>query len=227
MARRRSDTAVKERLSRERIVECAIALADAEGLEAVTIRRLAQDQGVTPMALYWHFKDKELLLDGVAEKLLADVVLPARTPDEPWYLELRGVLSALLVVLDAHPAVAELVEIRVLLSERGMEIAEHALGLLRDAGFSAEQAAQLAGHALHSIISMVTRKPGLMVGEEPALREERLRLKKSAFAALSPERFPNVVASADAFTVCGDEPAYFALGLDLFIEGVRGIQPRT
>ncbi|TQS40636.1 TetR/AcrR family transcriptional regulator [Cryptosporangium phraense] len=220
MARRRSD----ERLSRERIVECAIALADAEGLEAVTIRRLAQDQGVTPMALYWHFKDKELLLDGIAERLLSDVVLPPAS-DEPWPEQLRAVLSALLVVLDAHPAVANLVEMRVLLSDRGMEIAEHTLGILRGAGFGPEQAAQLSGHALQSIISMVTRKPGLMVGEDPARREELLREKKAAFAALSPERFPNVVASADAFTVCGDEPAYFELGLDLFIAGVRGVRP--
>src|SRR5262249_47420651 len=145
--------------------------------------------------------------------------------DGPWYEQLREVLSALLVVLDAHPAVAELVEMRVLLSERGMVIAEHTLGILRRAGFTAEQTAQISGHALHSIVSMVTRKPGLMVGEDPATRDERLRMKKAAFAALSPERFPNVVASADAFTVCGDEPAYFALGLDLFIEGVRGIRP--
>ena len=45
------------RLSREAIVSCAIALADAEGLAAVTIRRLASEQGVTPMAMYWHFND--------------------------------------------------------------------------------------------------------------------------------------------------------------------------
>src|ERR1051325_5968816 len=147
MARRRSDATVKERLSRERIVECAIALADAEGLEAVTIRRLAQDQGVTPMALYWHFKDKELLLDGIAERLLSDVVLPGPS-GRPWHEQLRDVLSALLVVLRAHPAVADLLKARVLLSEPGLTIAEHALRLLREAGFSAEQAAQLSGHAL-------------------------------------------------------------------------------
>jgi hypothetical protein len=51
----------RDRLNREAIVTSAIALADAEGLDAVTIRRLAQDQAVTPMALYWHFRDKEKL----------------------------------------------------------------------------------------------------------------------------------------------------------------------
>lgn len=220
----RARTSAKERLSRERIVECAVALADAEGLDAVTIRRLAQDQGVTPMALYWHFKDKDLLLAGIAERLLSDVALPAPA-GRPWAEEFRELLAALLVVLRAHPAVAELLKARFLLSEPGLTIAEHALRLLREAGFSAEQAAQLSGHALHSIVTLVTQEPGLMVGEDPALRDERLRQKKAAFAALAPERFPNILASADAFTECGDEPAYYDLGLDLLIEGVRGLRP--
>lgn len=224
MARKQARTAVKERLSRERIVDCAIALAEAEGLEAVTIRRLAQDQGVTPMALYWHFKDKDLLLEGIADRLLTQVVLPPAS-GKPWHEQLRDVLSALLDVLRAHPGVADLVKLRVLLSEPGMELAEHTLALLRSAGFSAEQSAQLAGQALQAIVALVTSEPGLMVGEAPAVREERIRLKRAAFQALSPERFPNMLASADAFTECGNEPAYFELGLELFIQGVRGVAP--
>ena len=215
---------VKERLSRERIVDSAIALADAEGLEAVTIRRLAQDQGVTPMALYWHFKDKDRLLEGISERLLSQVVHSAAT-DQPWYEELRELLAALLAVLRTHPATAELVQQRVLLSEPGLEIAEHTLRLLRGAGFNPEQAAQLAGHALHSIVTLVINEPGLMVGEEEGLREERIRLKRVTFQALPPQRFPFMLASADAFTECGNEPAYFDLGLDLFIAGVRAVAP--
>ena len=225
MATKRTEAAVKERLSRERIVDRAIALAETEGLEAVTIRRLAQDQGVTPMALYWHFKDKELLLEGIAERLLSEVVLPAAGSDKPWFEQLREVLSVLLAALRAHPAVADLVKMRVLRSEPGLEITERALGLLRRGGFSAEQAAQLAIHALHSLVILVTQEPGLMVGEELAAREERMRVKKASFQSLSPERFPNMLASADAFTECGNEPAYFELGVDLFIQGVRGVQP--
>ncbi|MFG1926062.1 TetR/AcrR family transcriptional regulator C-terminal domain-containing protein [Cryptosporangium sp. NPDC048952] len=224
MARKRADAAVKERLTRDRIVDCAIALAESEGLEAVTIRRLAHDQGVTPMALYWHFKDKDLLLEGISERLLSDVTLPTASA-RPWHDELRDVLSALLTVLRAHPAVAELVRTRVLLSDSGLEIAERTLGLLRSAGFDAEQAAQLASQALHTIVSLVTQEPGLMVGESPAEREERLRVKRASFAALSPERFPHMLASADAFTDCGNEPAYFELGVELFIQGVRGVRP--
>jgi AcrR family transcriptional regulator len=227
VARKQAEAPVKERLSRERIVDSAIALADAEGLEAVTIRRLAQDQGVTPMALYWHFKDKDRLLEGISERLLSLVVRPAVADrsEQPWYEELRDLLAALLAVLRTHPATADLVQQRVLLSEPGLEIAEHALRLLREAGFGPEQAAQLSGHALHSIVTLVTNEPGLMVGEEEGLREERIRLKRVTFQALPPQRFPFMLASADAFTECGNEPAYFDLGLDLFIAGVRAVAP--
>jgi hypothetical protein len=128
-------------------------------------------------------------------------------------------------VLRAHPAVADLVKTRFLLSEPGLQLAERALGLLRGAGFTPEQSAQLSGHALQTIVALVTQEPGLMVGEDPTAREDHIRLKRASLQALSPDRFPNMVASADAFTDCGNEPAYFELGLDLFIEGVRGVQP--
>ncbi len=72
---------------------------------------------------------------------------------------------------------------------------------------------------------LVTSEPGLMVGEDLAEREKRIRLKKATFQTLSPERFPYVLASADGFTDCFNEPAYFELGLELFIQGVRSVAP--
>src|SRR5688500_6402102 len=100
------------------------------------------------MALYWHFKDKDRLLEGIAERLLSQVALPPSRPGADWPERLSEMRAALLGVLRAHPAVADLVKMRVLLSESGLEIAEHTLGLLREAGFTAEQAAQLASQAL-------------------------------------------------------------------------------
>src|SRR6476661_553085 len=108
MATRRSRSGDRERLSRDTIVAGAVALADAEGLDAVTIRRIANDHQVTPMALYWHFKDKGELLDGIAERLFADVRLPAPSP-KPWPEQLRSVLEALSDALRPHPEVAGLV----------------------------------------------------------------------------------------------------------------------
>src|ERR1700757_1784677 len=149
MANRRTGPVARERLSRDTIVDGAIALADAEGLDTVTIRRLAQDHKVTPMALYWHFKDKGELLDGVAERLFADVRLPAPSP-KPWPEQLRSILEALLNALRPHPEVAGLVSDRVLSSEAGLTVAERTLALLRHAGLSTERAAQVGGYLLNA-----------------------------------------------------------------------------
>ena len=231
MATRRADVPARERLTRERIVDCAIALADVEGLDAVTIRRLAQDQGVTPMALYWHFKDKELLLDGVAERLLSQVRLPDPRPgtgDGAWHERLRAVLAELLVVLRAHPALADLVRGRILGCEAGLELSERAFAALKDAGFDVERRAQIGMQALHTMVLLVTTEPGQRVGNESAeAGAQRMRTKKAALQALSPGRYPNVLDCADPMTAAPSESEYFALGLDLFIAGVRGVRPPT
>src|SRR3954469_13487276 len=104
------------RLSRDVIVDCAMTLADAEGLDAVTIRRLAQEHGVTPMAMYWHFNDKDSLLDGLAEYLIAAVKLPAPA-DGPWAVRLHEVLRAFLEAIRPHPAFAGLALRRILVAE--------------------------------------------------------------------------------------------------------------
>jgi TetR/AcrR family tetracycline transcriptional repressor len=217
--------AVRGRLSRAAIIACATTLADQEGLEAVTIRRLAQEQGVTPMAMYWHFSDKDSLLDGIAEALVAGVKLPEPT-DEAWHVQLRGILAAFLEAIRPHPAVANLALRRILTSEPGLAIAERALGLLRSAGFPADRAAETGSFVLCAVITMVTSQPG-RPGKpvENDDREQMIREKRAALEVLSPARYPNVVAAAPSLVSCADDDAYYALNLDLLVLGLRGLQP--
>ena len=63
------------RLSRDAILDLALAVADAEGIDAVSVRRLARELGVTPMALYWHFDDKSALLHALGDRLLGELDL--------------------------------------------------------------------------------------------------------------------------------------------------------
>jgi TetR/AcrR family tetracycline transcriptional repressor len=225
MVKKSAEAPAKERLSRERIVDCAIALADAEGLEAVTIRRLAQDQGVTPMALYWHFKDKDLLLDGIVERLMTEVKVPLSEPGAGrWDERFRELLVALLEVLRAHPAIVGLVQNRIMLSAAGLDLTEQALAQLREAGFTPERSAHIAIHAMDSIVLLVANGPGALAGEELAAREQRMRAKRARFQALPPERFPNILAATEAFVGGGSDAAYYSLGLDLLVAGIRGVQ---
>src|SRR5581483_731082 len=93
----------RPKLSKDAVVDRALKLADTDGLEGLTIRRLAADLGVTPMALYWHFRSKEELLDGLAERVWSEIdvnIDPAAT----WSAQLRGLLESLVSVLRAHPS---------------------------------------------------------------------------------------------------------------------------
>jgi TetR/AcrR family tetracycline transcriptional repressor len=215
----------KERLSRGTVTERALAMADAEGIEAVTIRRLATDLGVTPMALYWHFEDKERLLDGVAELVLSQVTLPADDESRSWDDRLREVFDDLLAVLAAHPSVVDVVKTRILQSEPGLDLTEHVLGLLRGAGFSAEQSAQQAIYSLHFIVGLVTGEPGLMPGDgDDEAREARLRGKWASLQALSPKRYPHILEAALPLTSCDSPEHWRAAGLDLLLAGLREMQ---
>jgi TetR/AcrR family transcriptional regulator, tetracycline repressor protein len=111
----------------------ALALADAEGLAGLTIRRLAARLGVTPNALYRYFRQKDQLLDALAEHIFTAVALP-EPDDREWFVQLRGLLVAFVDALRPHPAVAGLTQTRILLSEPGINIAERALALLRGQG---------------------------------------------------------------------------------------------
>ena len=91
------------------MVERALKMADADGLDALTIRKLAQDLGVTPMALYWHFRSKDDLLEGMAEQVWSEIEVRV-DPSVPWWVQLQAGLESLLKVLRAHRSAPQLVQ---------------------------------------------------------------------------------------------------------------------
>ena len=217
-------TGPRSDLSRDAIVERALSVMDAEGPDAVTIRRIAQEFGVTPMALYWHVANKDELLAAMGDALLADVVPPAATGT--WSAQLRAVVEALIAALSRHPAAAELVFPRILVTEPGLRLTEFTLALLEDAGFTREQAADLARMGLQTAMMLVTQLPG---AESQAARDERdalLAEKRAHVEGLPADLYPRVRAAAGPLTDCDDETAYYAFGIDLYIEGAQALLRR-
>jgi TetR/AcrR family tetracycline transcriptional repressor len=217
-------TAAKSDLSRDAIVERALSVLDAEGPDAITIRRIAQEFGVTPMALYWHVANKDELLDAMGDAMMAGVTPPPATGS--WSTQLRGVVDTLIAALSRHPAGAELVLPRMLMCEPGLRLAEFTLTLLEDAGFTREQAADLARMALQTAMMLVTQLPGSESQAAMAEREALLARKRAHFESLSSDLYPHVRAAADVLTDCNDESAYYGFGVDLYIEGAQALLRR-
>ena len=215
----------KVELSRDAIVERALTVMDTEGADAITIRRIAQEFGVTPMALYWHVANKDELLAAMGDALLADVSPPEAAGS--WSTQLRAVVETLIENLSRHPAAAELVFPRILVAERGLELTEFTLGLLEDAGFSPQQAADLARMGLQTAMMLVTQLPG---AESQAAQEERdvlLAEKRAHIDQLPDDRYPRIRAAAEPLTNCDDVPAYYSFGVDLYIEGALALMRKV
>jgi len=217
-----SDEVERTRLTRAAVVDRALALADSAGLEALTIRKLATELGVTPMALYWHFRGKDELLGGLAERLWSEVDL---TVDQsaPWPEQLRGLLCSLLTVLRAHPAATQLLaRTDIVKSEAGLNAVEVTLELLRTAGFSPEDASAVARSTLWTGLMLVMSEPGIVV-LDGAERTELQRKKQVTMATLPPSRYPRAVECALPMTACDDPEAHYRFGVDLFIAGVAAM----
>lgn len=210
---RLTEMANRPGLSREQIVDVAVALVDAEGLERLTLRRLADHLGVTPMALYWHFRDKDALLSALGERLFSLVELPA--PVEEWSEDLDAVLRAVLEVLRRHPAVAPLALTTVLTTVPGLQLSERVLSLLCDAGLDDDVAANVGGFLLYSIVGLVAAVP-----EE---KKAPTSLPPGAVAS----DFPVAMRLAPHLIACEDVDGFMREGLAVLSEGVRGLVARA
>jgi AcrR family transcriptional regulator len=208
-------------LTRSTVAERALRLADAEGVEAVTIRRLAQELGVTPMALYWHFKNKDELLAGAADHALARVKA-TRDQHDPWQKQLRAMVEALVAVMREYPSLPTLMQ----LAEKDQvasftRASNDALELLSRAGFGLDEGYWISSYLLHGAIGLVAAQPGCPTTMTPDEAAEWRRQKRLALEQLSSSEYPMVVAYARTLEDEPDVERYYAFGIDLLMTAVE------
>jgi TetR/AcrR family transcriptional regulator, tetracycline repressor protein len=215
----------RPRLSKRAVTERALKLADADGLDALTIRKLAQDLGVTPMALYWHFRSKEDLLEGVSELIWGEIAVNV-DPAAPWPDQLQGILESLVSVLRAHPAAPRLVLEHEKRNEAALRATEITLGVLRGAGFDPEHASEIARSALWTGITLVMSENGYDPELSADERTEKQRRNRIELAMLPAARYPRLIECAGPMTGCDDPEFHYRLGIELFISGVKALADR-
>jgi TetR/AcrR family tetracycline transcriptional repressor len=196
-------------LSRERILREALALVDEEGLDAVSMRKLARRLGVDPMSLYNHVDGKDALLDGVAEVLLAAIPAAGPGPD------LRTTMSALAhgfrAAMLGHPRAAPLVLTRRLASLTALAPVEAVLGPLLAAGYPPERAV----HGLRAVLAFLIGTLMREVSAAPTFSNgSRGRLEDLEASGL-----PAVAAAAPYLAVC-DHEAEFEFGLRILLDAL-------
>ena len=177
-------------LSRDRIVAAALLLVDEKGASALTMRNLAAALHVEAMSLYHHVRNREDLLDGLADLLVA-TELPIAPSDQPWDEALREFTRGIRRTAQRHPAAFQLVGLRPLRSERALQPVHALLARLTDSGLAAPTAvatyrlaaAFARGYALAEIRGLTLGSPPQRQTAAPPLREALKQSSDEIFEA--------------------------------------------
>jgi AcrR family transcriptional regulator len=207
------------RLTRERVVEEALAVIAHDGANALTMRRLAARLGVVPGALYNHVRNKQQLQDLVLDGVLAEVDLDL-DPALGWTEQLKLLAHRLRRVLEAHPGVAGILKTRDPLGPHSLALAEAFLGPLQTAGFGDRE----AGLAFFLLLDYTI---GFAVsGTLTSVNEQRVRDPVTRaqlhqfFRSLPSDRFPALVALGEHVWL-DNRDERFSAGLQVLVDGLE------
>ncbi len=225
--------APRNSLSREAIVDAAVAVLDEGGPARLTMRSLAERLGVGPMALYTYFDSKDELLDAARDHILAGLsshreaahreaarheASTAEADDEPgWVQRLRSAGLALYRLLVAHPALIHLFATRPLAGHEAAEATEQHLRVLREAGFDRADAARAHLALLQHALGAATWEVQLNRGLDARGRQRR----QEALAAMPAEQYPTLVDLAPELVEGTAGEQQFRYGLDVVLAGLQ------
>jgi AcrR family transcriptional regulator len=201
----------RARLSREQVARAALELLDRHGLEALSMRRLADQLGVGTMTLYGYFQGKDDLIDAVIDAAVAN-----REPvslEGPWQDQLRRLMQATRRGLGKHPALVKLRGEKPVLRPEALRFAESGLTILRGAGLDKTEAARAFRLLFTYVFGYVSFSPDHAA-------EEAKRESKAATARLPRDEYPTLTDTADQLADAMAGEATFDFGLDLIIDGI-------
>jgi AcrR family transcriptional regulator len=205
------------------VLRAAIALADAGGIESLTMRRLGEELGVEAMSLYRHVANKVDLLDGMIDGVFAEIDLPGERTN--WKTAMRQRAISVRAVMSRHPWATGLMESRTTPGPATLRHHDAVIGTLRAAGFSIA----LAAHAFSALDSYIY---GFALQEASLpfdTAEETPELAQAIVARPVPDEYPHLTEMATEHVLrpgydYGDE---FAFGLDLILDGLERARHAT
>ena len=207
-------------LNRERVLQAASALADAGGIESLTMRKLGEGLGVEAMSLYNHVANKDDLLDGMVDGVFAEIVLPSGETDWRTAMRLRAISAR--TVLSRHPWATGLMQSRTTPGPATLQHHDVVIGTLREAGFSIEMAAH-AFSALDSYIYGFALQERSLPFDDA---EETAQVAQMILAQFPAGEYPHLTEMTVEHVL---QPGYdygneFEFGLDLILDGLERVR---
>jgi AcrR family transcriptional regulator len=210
------DTQPRPRLTRERVLQAAVDLADRDGLGALTMRRLGAELGVEAMSLYKHVANKEEILDGILELVVGEIEVPSEGGD--WKEAMRRRAISARTVLGRHSWAIGLLEARGTSGRAALRYLDAILGNLRSAGFSVE-------NAVHAFWLLDCHVYGHVIQETSIAAntsDEVTASARSIVERISPDEYPHLVEAGEHALAFGSSlDGEFEFGLELILDALE------
>ncbi len=220
MAKRSRTPVTRAPLTRERVLLAAVEFADEHGVEALSMRKLAQELGVEAMSLYNHVANKDDILDGMIDLVFGEIGLPLREAD--WKTAMRQRAISAREVLARHPWAIGLMESRSTPGPATLRHHDAVIGCLREAGFSIA----LAAHA-YSVLDSYIYGFALQQASLPfKTSEEGAAVTEDILRRFPADGYPHLTEMAVQHVL---QPGYdhadeFEFGLDLILDGLERVR---
>jgi AcrR family transcriptional regulator len=222
----------RDPISRDAIVEAAVRVLDREGLDALSMRRVADELGTGAASLYWHVGSKDGLLDLVFEYVIGEQRVPDPDPAR-WQEQVKEAARSQREICLRHPYIVQISIGRIPMGPNALRYSERVLAVLRGGGVPDALAVQ-------SYLLLIATVNGFMLdetgnaaagppqaggasgggGEPRPWTQEMADMASAYLASLPAERFPNMVALAGEFSMA-DAGERFELLLDIFVGGIE------
>ena len=210
----------RQPLTREKVLAGAIAVADEIGLEALTMRRLGRHLGVEAMSIYKHVADKDEILNGIIDRVIGEVELPAEGAD--WRVAMKGRALSARRVLVSHPWAIGMMESRATLGPAALTYVDAVIGSLRAGGFSNAMAAHAFLLLDSYIYGFVIQELSMSFGTA----EETAEQAGATLETLPTDQYPHLAdMAAEHFASPGfDYTQEFEFGLELILDGLATLR---
>jgi AcrR family transcriptional regulator len=217
---RRDSRRRRDPITQEAVVGAALRLLDADGLDALSMRRIAEELGTGAATLYWHVGSKDGLLDLLFDRVIGEIAVPDPKPGR-WQQQLKELARTMRTTIAQHRDIVRISIGRIPMGPNALQHSERVLAILRSGGVPD----LLAVHGYHLLTAAIngfmldeTGEAGEPPADQPPL-EELAGMARNYLAGLPPQRFPNLVEVADYYAM-SDPDARFELMIEIFVSGL-------
>jgi AcrR family transcriptional regulator len=212
--------APRRQLTQDAIVDAAIEVLDQEGMDAVSMRRVAQALGTGAASLYQHVGGKDELTLLMFDRIAGEVPPPPAPDPERWQEQVRETMTSVWRAMMAHPGIAAVAIGAIPSGQNALAYTEGVLAILRAGGLTKQQCAWAMDNLYKFVTADAYEQSLFVIDAKDEMHEELANY----YRALPPARFPVLTDMLDEL-FSGDGDQRFAFGLDMLIAGLGAMAP--